>query len=138
MLNLYSLLRIINFREQILSTDHELIPAGCKRSYFSVGVGTKHAGGRKTSYWSAIRDVLIHSLTANIRQFGSIVTALFMSFFERRMFSCSIVKKITSARRTLHCRKTRIPCGDQLVICRQHQQLLCFIILHNYIILGAK
>jgi hypothetical protein len=24
---------------------------------------------------------------------------------------------ITSARGTLHCRKTRIPCGDQLVIC---------------------
>jgi hypothetical protein len=33
------------------------------------------------------------------------------------MFSRWIVTNITSARRTLHCRKTRIPCGDQLVIC---------------------
>jgi hypothetical protein len=33
------------------------------------------------------------------------------------MFSRRIVMNITSARGTLHCRKTRIPCGDQLVIC---------------------
>jgi hypothetical protein len=33
------------------------------------------------------------------------------------MFSRWIVTNITSARGTLHCRKTRIPCGDQLVNC---------------------
>jgi hypothetical protein len=32
------------------------------------------------------------------------------------MFSRWIVTNITSARGTVHCRKTRIPCGDQLVI----------------------
>jgi hypothetical protein len=32
------------------------------------------------------------------------------------MFSRWIVTNITSARGTLHCRKTSIPCGDQLVI----------------------
>jgi hypothetical protein len=31
---------------------------------------------------------------------------------------------ITSARGTLHCRKTRIPCGDQLVICGQYMAWL--------------
>jgi hypothetical protein len=65
-------------------------------------------------------DVVIHSLTANIGQFGlikNVVTILFISFFEGRMFSRWIVANINSARGTLHCRKTRIPCGDQLVIC---------------------
>jgi hypothetical protein len=33
------------------------------------------------------------------------------------MFSRWIVTNITSARGTLHCRKTRIPCVDQVVIC---------------------
>jgi hypothetical protein len=33
------------------------------------------------------------------------------------MFSRWIVMHNASARRTLHCHKTRIPCGDQLVIC---------------------
>jgi hypothetical protein len=33
------------------------------------------------------------------------------------MFSSWIVTNITSARGTLHCCKTRIPCGDQLTIC---------------------
>jgi hypothetical protein len=33
------------------------------------------------------------------------------------MFSRWTVTNITSDRGTLHCRKTRIPCGDQLVIC---------------------
>jgi hypothetical protein len=33
------------------------------------------------------------------------------------MFSRWIVTNITSARGTLHCHKTRIPCGDQVVIC---------------------
>jgi hypothetical protein len=33
------------------------------------------------------------------------------------MFSRWIVTNITSARGTVHCRKTRIPCGEQLVIC---------------------
>jgi hypothetical protein len=39
------------------------------------------------------------------------------------MFSRWIVTNITSAVGTVHCRKTRIPCGDQLVICELH--LLC-------------
>jgi hypothetical protein len=56
---------------------------------------------------------VIHSLTAYIGQFGSIVTALFIYFFEGRMFSRCIVTKITSARGTVHSSKTRIPCGDQ-------------------------
>jgi hypothetical protein len=62
-------------------------------------------------------EVVIQNLTANIRQFGSIITTLFISFFERRMLSRWIVTNITSSRGTLHCSKTRIPCGDQLVIC---------------------
>jgi hypothetical protein len=33
------------------------------------------------------------------------------------MFSRWIVTNIISSRGTLHCRKTRIPFGDQLVIC---------------------
>jgi hypothetical protein len=33
------------------------------------------------------------------------------------VFSRWIVTNITSARGTLHCRETRIPCGDQLVVC---------------------
>jgi hypothetical protein len=36
------------------------------------------------------------------------------------MFSRSIVTNITSALGTLHCRKTRIPCGDQLMIYGQY------------------
>jgi hypothetical protein len=62
-------------------------------------------------------DVAIYSLTADIGQFGSIVTALFISFFEGRMFSRWIATNTTTARGALHCRKTRIPCGYQLVIC---------------------
>jgi hypothetical protein len=40
-------------------------------------------------------DVLIHSLTANMGQFGSIVTALFISFFDGQMFSLWIVTNFT-------------------------------------------
>jgi hypothetical protein len=130
---------------------------------------------------------VIHNLTANIGQFESIVTALFISFFEGRMFSHWIVKvksrpatrhggawgermyssysfttsaldgdewsasrpgralppgkgppvpigeeagwashwivtNITSARGTLHSRKTTIPCGDQLMVCGLYLQ----------------
>jgi hypothetical protein len=36
------------------------------------------------------------------------------------MFSRWIVTNITSARGTLHCRKTRIPCRDELLICGQY------------------
>jgi hypothetical protein len=36
------------------------------------------------------------------------------------MFSRLIVTNITSARGTVHCHKTHIPCGDQLVICGQY------------------
>jgi hypothetical protein len=58
-------------------------------------------------------DVVIHNLTANIGH----VHALFISFFEGRMFSRWIVTNITFARETLYCRKTRTSCGDRLVIC---------------------
>jgi hypothetical protein len=78
------------------------------------GGSTEHAGGQKASYWSARRS---ESLTANIGKFGSIVTVMFTFFFECRMFSRCIISNITPARGTLHCRKTRIPCGNQLVIC---------------------
>jgi hypothetical protein len=63
-------------------------------------------------------DVAIHSLSANIGQYKhcNSVTALFISLFEWRMFSRWIVTNITSARGTVHCRKTRIPCGDQPLI----------------------
>jgi hypothetical protein len=37
------------------------------------------------------------------------------------MFSCWIVTNVTSARGTLHYRKTRIPSGYQLVICGQYK-----------------
>jgi hypothetical protein len=57
---------------------------------------------------------VFHSLTANI---GTIVKTLFIYFFEGRFFSRWTVTNITSARGTLQCRKTRIPSGDQLVIC---------------------
>jgi hypothetical protein len=40
------------------------------------------------------------------------------------MFSRWIVTNITSARGTVHCRKTRIPCGDQLILMQE-------FILHN-------
>jgi hypothetical protein len=58
-------------------------------------------------------DVVIHSLTTNIGH----VHALFISFFEGRIFSHWILMKIICASGTLHCRKTHIPCGDQLEIC---------------------
>jgi hypothetical protein len=58
-------------------------------------------------------DVAIHSLTATIGH----VHALFISFFEGRKFWRWIATNITSARGTLYCRKTRIPCGDRLGIC---------------------
>jgi hypothetical protein len=60
-------------------------------------------------------DLVIHSLTENIVQFGSILTPIY--FFDGRMFSRWIVTNSTSDRGTVHCRKTRIPWGDQLVIC---------------------
>jgi hypothetical protein len=40
------------------------------------------------------------------------------------MFSRWIVTNITSARGTLHCRKTRRPCGDQPVVCGLY---MCYI-----------
>jgi hypothetical protein len=76
----------------------------------------------QVNYWSAIRDAVIHSLTANIGQFGLHCNSL-VHFFEGRMFSRWIVTHITSARGTLHCCKTRILCGDQLVICGQYTML---------------
>jgi hypothetical protein len=41
-------------KTDILSTDHELIPAGDVNVLSAVRGSIKHAGGRKTSYWSAI------------------------------------------------------------------------------------
>jgi hypothetical protein len=38
------------------------------------------------------------------------------------MFSRWILTNITSARGTLRCHKTRIPCWDQLVICGPYMQ----------------
>jgi hypothetical protein len=74
----------------LLSTDHVLIPGGVNVLGSVRGV-SKHAGGRKTSYWPAIRrrsDLLQTSGSL------SIVTALFTSFFEGRMFSRWIVTNI--------------------------------------------
>jgi hypothetical protein len=56
---------------------------------------------------------VIHSLTANIGH----VHAVFIYFFEGQVFSYWIVTNITTASGTLQCRKIRVPCGDQLVIC---------------------
>jgi hypothetical protein len=67
-------------------------------------------------------DAVIHSLTANIGQFKrckSHVHLFFIFFVEGRMCSRWIVTNITSAGGTVHCRTTRIPCRDQLVICGQ-------------------
>jgi hypothetical protein len=58
---------------------------------------------------------VIHRLTANIGQFKHCNSLVHFFFFEGRMFSRCIVTNITSARGTLHCRKTRIFCRDQLV-----------------------
>jgi hypothetical protein len=55
-------------------------------------------------------DVVVRSLTANIGH----VHVLFTSFLEGRIFSRCIAANITSARGTLHCRKTRICCGISL------------------------
>jgi hypothetical protein len=38
------------------------------------------------------------------------------------MFSCWIVMDVTSTHGTFHCRKTHIPCGDQLMICGLYAQ----------------
>jgi hypothetical protein len=43
------------------------------------------------------------------------------------MFLRWIVTKITSDLGTMHCRKTRIPCGDQLVICGQCQDNYIYV-----------
>jgi hypothetical protein len=65
---------------------------------------------------------VIRSLIENIGQF---VTALFISFFEGRMFSRWIVTNITIVRGAGHCLKTRIPCGDQHVICGLYHTSIC-------------
>jgi hypothetical protein len=70
---------------------------------------------------------VIHSLTANIGQFGLHCNSLVHFFLWGRMFSRWIVTNITSARGTVHCRKIRIPCGDQLVICGLYALLICCI-----------
>jgi hypothetical protein len=80
----------------------------------------------------------MHSLTANIGQFGSIVTALFIYFFEGRIFSRWIVTNITSARGTLDCRKTRIPCGDQPLFCGLYCSLHISFIPHSTVLLISE
>jgi hypothetical protein len=97
-----------------LSTDHELIPEGCKRPQCSAGgVQIIQVDGR-LPIGQRYGDVVILSLTANIGQFGRIVRALSISFFVGRMFSRWIITNNTSARGTLHCRKTRIHFRDQV------------------------
>jgi hypothetical protein len=94
-------------------------PCEVHTSLMQCGESTKHSGGRKTSYWSAIRrrsDSRPNCKHRRVWILESIVTALFISFFEGRMFSRWIVTNITSVRETLHYRKTHIIC-DQLVIC---------------------
>jgi hypothetical protein len=55
------------------------------------------------------------------------------------MFSCWIVTNITSARGTVHCRKTRIPYGNQLVICGQYLAICSdVIVFENYVLLLAQ
>jgi hypothetical protein len=52
------------------STDHELIPTGCKRPECSAGrVQSLQVDGRLPIV-QRYGDVVIHSLTANIGQFG--------------------------------------------------------------------
>jgi hypothetical protein len=65
------------------------------------------------------RDIVIHNLLHTSISL-IIVTAMLIYFFEWRMFSRWIVTNITSVRGTLYCHKTRILCGDQLVICGQN------------------
>jgi hypothetical protein len=102
----------------VQSTDHELIPAGCKRLQCSVGgVQSMQVDGR-LPIGQRQGDVVIHTLTENIGQVNC--NSLVHFFFEGRMFSRWIVTDITSARGTLHCRKTRVSCGDQLAICGLH------------------
>jgi hypothetical protein len=48
---------------------------------------------------------------------------LLISFYEGSMFSHWILTNITSTRGNLHCRKTRIPRGDQLVIGGEYSAL---------------
>jgi hypothetical protein len=70
---------------------------------------------------SIVSDKETYRFIATLQTSGSlsIVKSLFISLFEGLMFSCWIVTNITSARGTVHYRTTRIPCGDQLVICGQ-------------------
>jgi hypothetical protein len=64
---------------------------------------------RRLPIGQRLGDVVIHSLTANIGQIVKVQTALFISFFEGRIFSRWIVTNISSAGGTLHFRKT--PCS---------------------------
>jgi hypothetical protein len=49
------------------------------------------------------------------------------------MFSRWIVMNITPACGTLHCRKIRIPCGDQLMICGRYLTLTANIGQFKYV-----
>jgi hypothetical protein len=61
-------------RINLLSTDHELIPAGCKHPQCSAGGGGGEVQSMQVEGRLPIgqrqRDVVIHSLTANIGQFN--------------------------------------------------------------------
>jgi hypothetical protein len=58
---------------------------------------------------------VIHSLAANIGQLKHYNSVVHFFLLGVNVFTFDSVEH--SARGTLHCRKTRTPCGDQLVIC---------------------
>jgi hypothetical protein len=75
---------------------------------------------------------VIHILTANCGQFKHCNRLKFISFFDGRMFSRRMVTNITSARGTEHCRKTRIPCGDQFLTCGLYEAGSHTLVIRKY------
>jgi hypothetical protein len=84
------------------------------------GGSTKHTGGRKTSYWSAIRRR--SDAYPNCKHRACSCLVLFFLWGTNAFTLDS--NEHTSVRGTLHGRKTRIPCGDELVICGLYVMLL--------------
>jgi hypothetical protein len=63
-------LQRVKFAEIVLSTDHELVPAGCKRPWCSEeGVQSMQVDGR-LPVGQRQEDVAIHGLTTNIGYLG--------------------------------------------------------------------
>jgi hypothetical protein len=88
----------------------------------SINVFSAVRGEYKACKWA--EEFLLVSdkewVIAQLQTSGSldcIVIASFIYFFDGRMFLRWVVTSITFAPGTLHCRKTRIPCGDKLVMC---------------------